>query len=270
MVRGQGEEKTYVPWIRKYKRRLIITVSLAVIVILLGIPMYTARHSEYYRNFNGTKDYFQTWKTSTHEKMSCIECHVEPGAKNRTVFISKAVGEHYLRYALPNKTNLFDEPTRKACQECHTTYRVVSASGDLLVPHRAHIEVLKMSCADCHEALVHTQNTKGVNTPQMKECLKCHDGEEASAECKSCHTEKGYPENHEAKDWLEVHSEREKEIDCAECHAWTPDFCKECHSKKPKRHTIGNWKKLHAKPAKKNSKQCMICHKKKKCLECHD
>ncbi len=270
MAPGRAAESRTVIWIKEHRGRLIVFACLLVLLIVFGIPMYAARQSEYYRDFNGTKEYFATWKTSTHEKMSCIECHVEPGTKNRVVFVAKAVAEHYIGRVFPNATNLFHEPSRKACRECHTTYRVVSASGDLLVPHRAHIEVLKMSCADCHNALVHTQNTKGVNTPSMEKCLKCHDGKEASAKCKSCHTEKSYPKNHRASNWLEVHSEKEKEIDCAECHAWTPDFCKECHSKKPKSHKAGNWKKLHADPAKENSKQCMICHNKKKCLECHD
>ena len=270
MTQGKASENRVLSWVKMRKRRLIVVAVLAVLIIVAGVPMYSARQSEYYGNFNGTKGYFRTWRTSTHEKMSCIECHVEPGASNRFVFIARAVGEHYLRFALSGKTNLFAKPSRQACQECHTTYRVVSASGDLLVPHRAHIEVLKMSCADCHNALVHTQNTKGVNTPRMEACLKCHDGKKASAKCKSCHTEKAYPESHQAGNWLEIHSEVVKEIDCAKCHAWTPDFCKQCHSRKPKSHRGGNWKKLHAPPARENGKRCMICHKEKKCLECHD
>ncbi len=256
-------------WARKHKWRLTIIGILAVALLLTVVPLYSTRQPAYYNNFNGTKSYYQTWKSSTHEKMDCAECHIEPGFDNLALFKAKSVGEYYLKYVAPKKVNIFDRPTRKACQQCHTTYRVVSASGDLLIPHRAHIEVLKMSCSDCHRALVHTQNTRGVNTPQMKMCLKCHDGRKASAQCKSCHTEKAYPESHRAKDWIKVHSERAEDKSCAKCHAWTPDFCKECHSKKPESHA-GNWKKLHAKPAKENSKRCMICHKKKKCLECHD
>jgi hypothetical protein len=267
---GRTSKNRIIKWFKENKRRIIVSACLAALLIFFGIPMYQARQSKYYRSFKGTKEYYATWKVSTHEKMSCIDCHVEPGTENRIVFIVKAVAEHYVGRFFSDEKNLFHKPSRQACQECHTTYRVVSASGDLLVPHRAHIEVLKMSCADCHNALVHTQNTKGVNTPAMDKCLKCHDGKKASDKCKSCHTEKAYPKSHQAKNWIEVHSEKEKEINCAKCHAWTPDFCKECHTKKPQSHKAGNWKKLHAGPAKNNSKRCMICHEKKKCLECHD
>ena len=206
MTRDGASGHKIITWIKEHKERLIVSAILAFLVIVMGVPMYTARQSEYYKGFNGTKDYYRTWKISTHEKMSCIECHVEPGSQNRVIFVARAVGEHYIRFIASGKTNLFQRPTRQACQECHTTYRVVSASGDLLVPHRAHIEILKMSCADCHHAVVHTQNTRGINTPRMETCLKCHNGEKASAKCKSCHTEKAYPKSHQAKDWLEVHS----------------------------------------------------------------
>jgi len=103
----------------------------------------------------------------------------------------------------------------------------------------------------------------------MTICLRCHDGKKASRACKSCHTEKAYPVSHRAADWLRVHSERTKEIECGSCHGWTPEFCQECHSRRPPSH-VGNWKKAHSHPAKARATGCLVCHKKAKCLTCHD
>ena len=60
-------------------------------------------------------------------------------------------------------------------------------------------------------------------------------------------------------------------IDCGKCHAWTPKFCDDCHSKKPKSH-VGNWKKNHAAAAKaRGEKGCLVCHGGEKfCKQCHD
>ncbi len=106
-------------------------------------------------------------------------------------------------------TNLLKPPSVAACQKCHTNYRQVSPNGDLLIPHKAHVVVLKMNCVECHKNLVHSANEKGYNSPKMATCLaKCHDGKTASNKCTDCHTRKQTPESHAQKNWLEVHSEQ--------------------------------------------------------------
>jgi hypothetical protein len=105
----------------------------------------------------------------------------------------------------------------------------------------------------------------------MSFCLEaCHDDEQASAECVDCHTRKQVPDNHLDEDWLQVHAERVDEIDCGECHAWSPDYCAECHSERPPSH-VGNWKNDHQFPALERGEDgCMTCHDEAFCLECHD
>ena len=63
-------------------------------------------------------------------------------------------------------------PDRQACQKCHTSYRQVSPNGDLLIPHRAHVQVLKLDCPVCHKDLVHSVNKQGFNRPEMETCLQ--------------------------------------------------------------------------------------------------
>jgi hypothetical protein len=213
----------------------------------------------------------ENWRTSTHAKIECWECHVEPGAVGFLVFSVKAFPAYYSQLVRgPSEENLFTTPDRDACQRCHTTFRDVSSSGDLLMPHKAHVDALDINCPVCHEELVHVVSEQGRNTPEMEICLECHDGEQASAECQACHTRKNVPEDHLREDWLEVHADMVDVVDCGECHAWSPDYCADCHAERPASHA-GNWKKDHQYPAlERGPSGCLTCHTEENCKECHD
>lgn len=241
-----------------------------LILLLIGVPLYATSRPQFYQRFKAVKPLYEAWRVSTHSRMNCGSCHVEPELKNVVVYKLKSIGNFYLSYiAPPAQPGIFVKPSKKVCFQCHTKYRTISPSGDLLIPHRAHVEVLKLKCVYCHWWLVHRKNPKGLNSPPMTKCLKCHDGKQASQACKSCHTEKAYPASHRAADWPKQHSQRTKEINCGDCHGWTPQFCQECHGRRPPSHA-GNWKKAHSFPAKARSKGCLVCHKRSKCLTCHD
>lgn len=257
------------PHRRRLRRWMLIGVAV-VAAILLVLPGVSTIQAGYYRRYPGLGDRMDHWSTSTHARITCIECHVEPGVKGRLDYGVRSVPAFYSQLLNgADNTNLFSPPSRAACQECHTSYRAVSPSGDLLIPHRAHVEVLKLECVECHKDLVHSDNRRGFNRPEMELCLeKCHDGDKAANECVNCHTRKQTPKSHEAKTWLQVHGRLSEEQDCGQCHDWTPEYCKECHAKRPASHA-GNWKKKHASVAKVSESGCIVCHGKKYCEKCH-
>lgn len=258
----------------RWRHRLVVLGANAlvlVVIVLLVLPVVSMLQPGYYRRYPALSERMDHWAASTHSRISCAECHVDPGARAFLTFAAKSIPAFYSQLAQgPRSTNLLKPPDREACQKCHTTYRSVSPAGDLQIPHRAHVEVLDMQCVTCHEDLVHSLNRRGFNRPEMEGCLeRCHDGDKASDECLDCHTRKATPENHERKDWLAVHGEMADVIDCAECHDWTPEFCAECHEKRPASH-VGNWKKGHAPVAKERGKGCLVCHGGEKfCEQCH-
>ncbi|GAB4278234.1 MAG: hypothetical protein Kow0056_10320 [Coriobacteriia bacterium] len=254
------------------RRRFPWKSALALaIVIAVGWPVFSMLHPKYYERYEDLAPRIESWRNSTHARFSCADCHVEPGVDGLIAFSVKAVPAFYSQLLHgPRPENLLSTPTADACQKCHTTYRQVSAAGDLLIPHRAHVEALDLPCARCHKELVHSDNPEGYNSPRMTTCLECHDGEQASAECVDCHTRKQVPDSHNRDDWLQIHSEMVETIDCGECHAWSPDYCAECHSRRPDSHT-GNWKKMHQYPAiERGPAGCMTCHDDEFCLRCHD
>ena len=253
-------------------RRWVWWVALAVgvvIVVGLALPLYSTLQPEYYSRYPQLAVRMENWRKSTHAKVACSGCHVDPGPVGFLKFAAKAIPDFYSQLVLgPNSSNVFSTPHTAACQKCHTNYRQVSPNGDLLIPHRAHVAVLKIDCPVCHKNLVHSPNAKGFNAPEMTTCLKCHDGKRASNKCTTCHTRKEVPASHRAKDWLQIHSQKVKTIDCSACHGWSPTYCADCHKQRPASHTA-TWKADHKGPAKQNPKRCLVCHTEQFCKTCH-
>lgn len=255
-------------------RRRPLTWALAglaiVVIVAVGLPVFSVLQPDYYRRYPALGPRMDHWTTSTHSRIACGACHIEPGVKGFVSFSARAIPAFYSQLMSgPDTTNLLQSPSRAACQKCHTTYRAVAPSGDLLIPHKAHVEVLKMECTACHKDLVHSLNKDGFNRPTMQTCLTCHDGDKATADCVKCHTRKETPATHKQANWLRVHGTAAASQDCAQCHDWTPGYCAECHEKRPASH-IGNWKKAHAAPAKERGDGCLVCHGGEEfCKTCH-
>jgi len=255
-------------------RRKVITwlvVAFGVLVLVaLTVPVIFTLQPDYYRRYPALALRMDHWETSTHSRISCSECHIPPGVDGLLAFAARSIPAFYSQLSSgPDDTNLLQAPGRDACQSCHTTYRNVAPSGDLLIPHRAHVEVLGMECVTCHKDLVHSVNRHGFNKPEMGLCLEqCHDGDTASNECVDCHTRKQTPESHARDDWLRVHGDFAESEDCAVCHDWTPGYCARCHEQRPESHA-GNWKSDHAPHALTRGDGCLVCHAQEFCDECH-
>ncbi|MDR3687068.1 MAG: cytochrome c3 family protein [Coriobacteriia bacterium] len=254
------------------RRRFPWKSAIALLVILvLVLPVYFTLQPSYYDRYPQLHSRIDAWRKSTHARISCAQCHVDPGPVGFLTFAAKSIPAFYSQLIFgPSDENLLSVPDTAACQKCHTDYREVSPAGDLLIPHRAHVEVLKIKCAVCHKNLVHSLNAAGFNKPEMQTCLSlCHNGVKATNQCNKCHTRKQVPPSHLAKDWLTVHPTMVGKIDCAKCHAWAPNYCRECHSHRPPSH-VGNWKQLHGARAKAiGTKGCLFCHGAEFCAKCH-
>ena len=245
-------------------------VALVVVLVLLILPVYSTLQPEYYERYPALRGRMDNWRKSTHAKVGCAGCHMDPGPMGFLAFAAKSIPDFYSQLLQgPRSTNVLSVPDSVACQKCHTNYRQVSPNGDLLIPHRAHVAVLKIGCPVCHKNLVHSANTKGYNAPEMATCMTCHDGRTAVNKSVKCHTRKEVPPSHLQKGWLAVHSQKTGTVDCSTCHGWSPDYCAECHGRRPQSHA-GNWKKDHQVPARENRKRCLVCHDEKSCKTCHD
>ena len=238
-----------------------------VVLIFLVVPGLIASQPSFYAGFPTTAKEYRTWTRSVHVVAQCQNCHVAPDWAAQAVWAARLPGEFYLSLFPGHQPGWFAKPTNPACQSCHTDLRKVSPSGDLNIPHRAHVTVLHMQCITCHKYLVHKTNPQGDDKPTMVTCLVCHNGRTAKNSCSACHTEKALPVSHRAADWLVVHPQMQKKIDCAKCHKWTSNWCAQCHATRPRSHTK-TWRVDHGKAVARH-RDCEVCHQASFCIRCH-
>jgi len=250
--------------------RVLVRLGIAVLVltIFVGAPAYLGSQPEFFSRFSALGAQYIPWQTSVHAKVSCQSCHTDPGLVSQGGYSLRMLGEFYVTRLLPSRqVDVFNTPTNAACESCHADLRTVSPSGDLNIPHRAHVDVLEIECVTCHEFLVHELSPEGSHTPTMAGCLTCHDGKQAKNACSTCHTEKAAPENHTSPEWAATHAEKQGEIDCAECHAWVENWCAECHSRRPRSHS-DTWRSEHGARVTVR-RNCEVCHEGEQCIRCH-
>lgn len=253
------------------RRRLLIFAGIVLLLLLLvgGAVVASYLSSYYLLRYPSLKSYHRAWMTSTHAEVNCLRCHMPPGRKSAVLFQARMLGEFYGGWMLGRRKPPFSRPGDRACLECHVITRTASPSGDLKIPHLAHVKVLKLKCVSCHEWVVHRKNPEQKHTPRMVLCLTCHDGEKASRECIDCHKKKSFPVSHRAPDWLMVHKEKKekKEENCEGCHGWVKNYCQNCHSRKPSSHA-GWWRTLHQLRVTAH-RNCEACHQQPFCERCH-
>jgi len=251
-----------------WRRRAIASAVALVAVLLVLAPGYLAAQPDFFERFAGLSEQYAPWAESAHAEVSCEECHVRPSPGALAAYRVRMTGEFYV--ALVNRSrvpDVFGAPTNDACMRCHNDLRTISPTGDLQIPHRAHVSVLEMECVECHSYLVHELNPGGEHTPTMEGCLECHDGDRAKDACWACHTQKAAPQSHAEADWLIVHADQANDDACAECHQWAEDWCVQCHSERPQSHTQ-DWRAVHGDRVAEH-RSCEACHANEFCIRCH-
>lgn len=250
------------------RTRFAFTV-IAVVVALTAtviVPGYISSRPQFMERYEGVENEYDTWASSVHVSATCQDCHVSPAIVPQTMYAARMLSEFYLSLAAPGREpKLLPAPTDSACLKCHMDVRTVSTSGDLNIPHKAHVSILKMKCIECHNNLVHS--AEGESVPPMSGCLTCHDGVTAKRDCSACHTEKEEPLTHRQPTWIIEHPEKVTQ-ECNDCHKWREDWCSDCHkSRKPRSH-VKAWRAQHG-VAVESRRNCEACHEAKFCIRCH-
>ncbi len=246
------------------------------------------------------------------ELLECVDCHGGVRSSLRASDVNlppmaTCTDCHDLEEGLTAEGG--DPPSR--CSTCHVGYQaeflpgadvndwtqvkvhppeVVIPTPNLKFNHKLHLD-RGMDCATCHGDLTQVElATRDNALPLMKTCLTCHDGQQASAECRTCHLTEptGRLETrfaagrlvpggwyyHDAHDdsWLQDHraAAQLNEGYCANCHA--PKECVDCHNgvTKPLKIHPNDWILQHPVAARKNAPDCASCHRSQTfCVDCH-
>lgn len=251
-------------------RRLLLRIGVGILLAgaLVVLPAYLASRPGFFSTYPALADKYGPWVASTHAEAGCETCHVKPGVLPRAGYRVQMVGEFYRSLVSKGHTPRFGRPTNEACVHCHTELKAVSPEGDLQIPHKAHVNVLKMECVACHNYLVHELSPEGGHTPPMAGCLEqCHDGDKASNACSDCHLQKAAPASHSDATWLVKHAAEAANPDCVGCHQWKDDWCADCHRSRPASHGA-DWREAHGERVAEH-RNCEVCHTGDFCSRCH-
>lgn len=225
--------------VRSHRKAVVLSV---LITLLIGVFVSGGSYGLSYvsqpkfcASCHSMNDYVQSWKDSSHSKVGCQACHHQPGALG--FLADKLEDIRYLPMVLRGepKGTITTVVTNQACRRCHEgVYYQTKFRGGILVSHSEFLEK-GAQCVECHDSLVHPGRPISAQA-RMGRCVTCHDGEQASRDCKLCHMD--------PTSFTQAQLERFGRADvdvrktCAKCHEefsmtnarqLAPKICTQCH-----------------------------------------
>ncbi|MHB1126261.1 MAG: NapC/NirT family cytochrome c [Bacillota bacterium] len=228
---------------------------LILLLILIGLPLFwwgtyeKITDSSYCATCHMMKPEIYTWEASSHNRVQCVQCHVEPEVNTPLNYRLFKAKEWYA--AITGNYGLVIQATSPipdgTCTQCHNMKnRNLTPSGDLIVPHSKHAEI-GINCTMCHTGVAHGNISKKRVTfrtdyaswdesiaknimsdvknlrPDMDTCMRCHAVRKAPLGCSACHTTSMLPTNHKTDIFKNGEHGKEalKDIKyCDSCHSY--------------------------------------------------
>jgi len=217
--------------------------------------------------------YYQSWLTSSHNKIACVDCHIPPGLASefRKKYEALSMIARYITGTYG--TNPWAEVEDSACLKCHERRLLAGTEifHNVLFDHKIHLTELrrkkKLRCTSCHSQIVQGSHIAVTEST----CFLCHFKNqklnEDTARCSLCHE---VPEKIITKANLEFnHSDVKKfGMECIWCHSQIvrgngevpQERCYTCHNEP---HRLEKYKKteyLHIKHVSEHKVECLNCH----------
>lgn len=277
------KEKRFFKNVRGFKRFLLFFGIYFVLLIVLvsASAEYTSRPS-FCPTCHYMETFYQSWRTSAHNKVDCVECHFEPGVSgtirgklNGLVQIVNYISLSYKKRKpwaeIPDNTC-----TRSGCHETQglqdTTYEFKGISFS----HKNHLQELRrgktLKCTSCHSQIVQGTHIEVTGST----CYNCHfkrsdDPEhkfDKLSDCKTCHNWEGKTKEQMANFRYDHTSVVESDISCLSCHTNTiagngevgKERCFQCHFENERLDKYDNTEEMHTTHISKHSVRCFVCH----------
>ena len=260
---------------KSFLQGLILLLALALFVSVLYFNNYRTRSSvpdeTLCSSCHSMKANLMTWEVTAHNKVGCSNCHSD-------ISLTNVLTKEF--------TGSFTTPIKKTtpvsndyCTECHTPERTVTGPGDLIIPHKLHMEK-QISCNRCHDNVTHgkvavevlaatgkaphevtkaeaTELTAMGNRVPMRVCMECHNGKKAADNCSACHSNKDVPGSHTQDFTMFAHAvDASKDLaSCVKCHEYD---VKEQNKYDPKQTGL-DYKRTYI----RTNNFCQDCHSKR-------
>jgi len=212
----------------------------------------------------------------TEQELECTTCH-------QTVEKS-TTGSDNLLPSMEVCSDCHDIESKDNCGKCHTDVKNPKAMPRITnyskkYSHQKHLAG-GFECLDCHGEMATKTKIEPIVLPDMATCMNCHQSENVSTECYTCHfqNEQLKPASHTPQ-FIHNHSDLAQEQvgdisgnkKCSLCHRST-NFCQSCHegdNLELKTHPL-NFEFTHSLNAQAKERDCLTCHEDRSfCRDCH-
>ncbi len=269
--------------IRGYRRFLLFTgIYIGLFLILLaGSAEYTSKPA-FCPTCHYMEPFYQSWRTSSHNKVDCVECHFEPGVSgtirgklNGLVQIVNYVSMSYKKRK-PWAEIPDNSCDRSGCHDMQIIKDSIYNFKGVMFSHKNHLQEQRrgktLKCTSCHSQVV-----QGSHIEVTEEtCFTCHfkksdDPEhkfDKLADCKTCHSFKDKTKEQMASLRYDHTNVLKNKFDCLDCHSNTitgkgdvaKERCFQCHFETERLEKFTDTKLMHETHIKKHAMKCFVCH----------
>lgn len=259
----------------------ILFGMLGLFIVAMGGLSYYSTTPSFCNSCHIMEPYYKAWKTSSHNFVSCVECHYPPSQPSELLwhkFQALSQVAKYLTRTYSSRPYAEIEDTSCLRSGCHSTRllqgRAVSDKG-IIFDHQPHLEDVRygqqLRCVSCHSQIVVGRHME-VTWDTCYLChLKGHKGErglEPMGGCQGCHF---LPDKEIKIDNITfVHKDMISTgmIECQACHRDAArgegevfkDRCFICHNQPEKLERFGETDFLHFNHVTRHQTACFHCH----------
>lgn len=275
-----------IPW----KLVVVIMIGIAALTAI-AVPLYATGKPQFYGKYQRFAQRYESWKTSKHRNVTCIQCHVGP--KDGVGYRASLVQEYYRTGAKARRPVVATLPpaSAAACRGCHSEGRSFNLKRLASIPHPAHTDLTeeRRDCVKCHKWVAHSEKYqekhKKIVFTGICTSFGCHAGTKSQSECRWCH----HTQSFAPSKWREMHPRVVDDRGSNGCFDYCHKVaqCRSCHIKgrnpfaekgtAPKqltgliaRHATPEWDAEHGKEAQQGKEKCFYCHGSvAACRDCH-
>ncbi len=248
---------------------LLVAISLIFVIFSFQITS----HPKFCGFCHVMRPYYESWETSSHNGIPCVDCHIPPGITSEFRKKYEALSMVVRYFTGTYGTNPWTEIEDAACLKCHEK-RLLSGKvifKNVLFDHTPHLTLLrrgkKLRCTSCHSQIVQGTHIKVTETT----CFLCHFKNtklgEGPAKCTMCHE---IPrEEIKLTGFSFHHSDVIKyDMDCLMCHLHSvegegnvpKERCYTCHNEPERVKEYEKIEMMHEVHVTDHKVECLNCH----------
>ena len=264
----------------RFSRPVKISIQVGI-VLVIGIAIVTVAFVEYSAqssfclNCHVMEPYYESWATSTHNDVPCIECHYAPGIKAEAMGKLQAANQvvKYVTgtYGLRPWAEIEDASCMRS--GCHSERKLEGeiGFGNVRFNHAQHLGEVRrgkqLRCTSCHSQIVQGDHV----AVTVSTCYLCHFKDEPLGEpiagCIGCHPSPPVVES--PAGFVVDHQQYVEDlVSCVGCHdqvtAGTGEAnksrCFVCHNEPERLDQYEDTEVMHRVHIAEHNVECTQCH----------